>query len=152
MAISTEERKAKQRDYSKRRYHEDAEWRERKRAKMREYAAANDPDREKERARHADKMKSDPDYAARKRAASRKQSALHVRKIKKLIAEHKNCPCVDCGQQYEPFNMEFDHVRGEKKFGLGQAARTNRSVKQVLDEIAKCDVRCVLCHRRRHLA
>jgi len=54
-------------------------------------------------------------------------------------------PCVDCGES-DPIVLEFDHVRGEKHFNLG--ARGQRTVKQVLAEIEKCDVRCSNCHKR----
>lgn len=94
----------------------------------------------------------DPQYHERRKAASRAWKKRHVEKINALVAEAKNKPCVDCGQQYHPCCMEFDHVRGIKKFGLSKAARSNRSIKDVLEEIAKCDIRCVICHRLRHLA
>lgn len=61
---------------------------------------------------------------------------------------------MDCKVSYPPQVMEFDHVRGNKLFNLGhwEKVRLNgRDRKQaVLDEIAKCEVRCPTCHRLRH--
>lgn len=45
--------------------------------------------------------------------------------------------------------MDFDHVRGEKKFNLAVAANKNISIARIQDEIAKCDVVCANCHRER---
>jgi hypothetical protein len=44
--------------------------------------------------------------------------------------------------------MQFDHVWGVKKFNVGADGPT-RSIKQVLDEIAKCQVVCANCHAER---
>jgi hypothetical protein len=43
--------------------------------------------------------------------------------------------------------MDFDHVRGEKKFGI--AICINRAWKLLEAEITKCDVVCANCHRIR---
>ncbi len=61
--------------------------------------------------------------------------------------------CCDCGICYpeEPWLMEFDHVRCKKIMCLGHLAkRGSRSM--LYDEIAKCDIVCVVCHRRRTAA
>jgi len=56
-------------------------------------------------------------------------------------------PCLDCGGLFPPFCMEYDHVRGEKRFALGKMA--NHRLEAVLDEIAKCELVCCACHRVR---
>ena len=56
-----------------------------------------------------------------------------------------NC-CIDCGEN-DPVVLEFDHVR-DKKFTISSFAR-NHTLKDVSEEIAKCEVRCANCHRRR---
>jgi hypothetical protein len=58
-------------------------------------------------------------------------------------------PCVDCGES-DPAVLDFDHRDGEEKLNdvaklLGNCA----SVKAVAREIAKCDIRCANCHRRK---
>lgn len=70
--------------------------------------------------------------------------------LKDVILEYlKEHPCVDCGEG-DPVVLEFDHRDGaDKKFNLGEAMKMAFGVKTVLAEIAKCDVRCANCHRRR---
>ena len=53
--------------------------------------------------------------------------------------------CVDCGET-DRVVLHFDHVRGEKVCSPSNCAPGPK-----LDaELAKCDVRCANCHRRRH--
>lgn len=56
-------------------------------------------------------------------------------------------PCADCKVPYPHYVMDFDHVRGKKKFNLSIACQ--RSNKAVLEELAKCDIVCANCHRLR---
>jgi hypothetical protein len=56
-------------------------------------------------------------------------------------------PCVDCGEA-DPVVLEFDHVRGEKVRGIARMMSGTHSVKTIMAEIGKCDVRCANCHRR----
>lgn len=56
-------------------------------------------------------------------------------------------PCVDCGEP-DPVVLEFDH-RGDKEFNIGSALVTAISVDRLAAEVAKCDVRCANCHRRK---
>jgi hypothetical protein len=46
-------------------------------------------------------------------------------------------------------SMDLDHVRGQKRCDLSQAAAAGLSLKSVEAEIAKCDVVCANCHRIR---
>jgi hypothetical protein len=66
--------------------------------------------------------------------------------IRKIIAEQKAHPCVDCGIQYPVFVMQFDHVRGEKRFNIGRATTKIKSIQTLLEEISKCDLVCANCH------
>lgn len=56
-------------------------------------------------------------------------------------------PCLDCKKVFPPYVMEFDHVRGEKRHNLGKMGNHRRE--RVLEEIAKCDLVCCVCHRIR---
>lgn len=67
----------------------------------------------------------------------------------KIITAAKDVPCVDCGVKYPTAAMDFDHVRGEKKFNIGTRNGVS-SLDSLRAEIAKCDVRCAVCHRLRH--
>ena len=76
----------------------------------------------------------------------RKERALATRKlIYAYLLEH---PCVDCGDP-DPLMLEFDHVRGEKQNEISQMVSDGLAWQRILSEIAKCEVRCVRCHRRR---
>jgi hypothetical protein len=58
-------------------------------------------------------------------------------------------PCLDCGGIFDPVCMDYDHVRGEKKFSVCQMVRMAYSREAIMDEIAKCDLVCANCHRIR---
>jgi len=55
-------------------------------------------------------------------------------------------PCIDCGNS-DIRVLEFDHVRGEKRFGVGKLARHASSLTNLQSEIDKCDIRCRNCHQ-----
>ena len=58
-------------------------------------------------------------------------------------------PCVDCGET-DVRCLEFDHRPGEAKFrDVARMISNSLPWKRILAEIAKCDVRCANCHRRR---
>jgi hypothetical protein len=69
-------------------------------------------------------------------------------KIYAYIAEVKDIPCADCGNGYPPYVMQFDHVRGTKKFNISHNAFWT-SLRVVQEEIAKCDIVCANCHAER---
>jgi len=59
-------------------------------------------------------------------------------------------PCVDCGES-DPIVLDFDHRPGTKKShrrGVSQLAGW-ASIATLEAEVAKCDVRCANCHRRK---
>jgi len=77
---------------------------------------------------------------ANKLVRTRKRQAVF-----KYLQEH---PCVDCGED-DPVFLELDHVRGEKSRTVAALVSDSVSLKTVLAEIKKCDVRCVKCYRRK---
>ncbi|HEU4943676.1 MAG TPA: hypothetical protein VFT10_00785 [Solirubrobacterales bacterium] len=89
-------------------------------------------------------------YAANKQkyidAAARRRRAVVAERIELLIAYLREHPCADCGET-DPLVLEFDHLR-DKKFSIAQAWR-DHNWQTVLDEMAKCEVVCANCHRRR---
>ena len=64
-----------------------------------------------------------------------------------LLDKAKDKPCIDCGIKYDPWVMDFDHLR-DKEFTIS-SFYANYSETKLLSEIAKCDVVCSNCHRIR---
>src|SRR5512137_695387 len=58
----------------------------------------------------------------------------------------KRQPCADCKIQYEPWIMQFDHLR-DKKFTI--ASMFQRVTVEMLEEVKKCEVVCANCHADR---
>jgi hypothetical protein len=48
-----------------------------------------------------------------------------------------------------PLVMEFDHVVGQKLSDVSTLVRDAAAMRVLIDEIAKCVVRCANCHRMR---
>ena len=72
----------------------------------------------------------------------RQQKALAVYEYLKVH------PCADCGEP-DPVVLEFDHVRDAKVADVKRLVSSSHiSLRRVLEEIAKCEVRCANCHRR----
>jgi hypothetical protein len=65
--------------------------------------------------------------------------------VDRYLATH---PCVDCGES-DIVVLEFDHVRGHKGRAISVLVKHGVSGATLMAEIAKCDVRCANCHRRR---
>ena len=63
----------------------------------------------------------------------------------------KQKPCMDCGVQYQPQVMDFDHRDGKTKIaGINQMINLHSCSKaKILAEINKCDLVCANCHRVR---
>lgn len=73
----------------------------------------------------------------------------YIRRNRQLLLHHLlEHPCVDCGET-DLRVLDFDHVRGSKRREVGRMAASPCSVAALEAEIAKCEVRCVNCHRRR---
>lgn len=62
----------------------------------------------------------------------------------KYLLEH---PCVDCGEN-DILCLQFDHVQGEKISGVGVMLNKALSLKTIIKEIKKCNVRCANCHMK----
>lgn len=73
----------------------------------------------------------------------------HIARNRELLLEHLlRHPCVDCGER-DLEVLEFDHVRGKKIGSVAKLAGRPVRLKRLSRELAKCEVRCVNCHRRR---
>lgn len=61
----------------------------------------------------------------------------------------KTKSCCECGES-ETIMLDFDHRNPKNKsFSISKGILNRKSLKTLQKEIAKCDIRCVKCHRRR---
>src|SRR6266850_1731604 len=84
-------------------------------------------------------------YFARPRAPRREQREPYWAWVMNYLASH---PCVDCGE-IDPVVLQFDHRDGTEKVDAVGTMLNRASWSDLLNEIAKCDVRCANCHRVR---
>jgi hypothetical protein len=79
------------------------------------------------------------------RAADKKR-LLEVRTY--ILQYLLNHPC-QCGQS-DPLLLEFDHNEPANKFmTISQMVRDRYGLSKIKEEIEKCTVRCLYCHRKR---
>ena len=78
--------------------------------------------------------------------AAAQKRALADERVAYLLTYFADHPCADCGEA-DPVVLEFDHL-GDKSFSIG-ACLTRYTWQTILAEMAKCDVVCANCHRRR---
>jgi transposase-like protein len=70
------------------------------------------------------------------------------RALRAQVLDHlRHHPCVDCGEA-DPVVLEFDHV-GEKSASISVLLSQTATRKALEAEIARCEVVCTNCHRRR---
>ena len=68
---------------------------------------------------------------------------------REMIRVAKSRPCIDCGNTYPSYVMDFAHRdRATKLFNIGECV-PRYGMPRLLLEIAKCDVVCSNCHRER---
>jgi hypothetical protein len=65
----------------------------------------------------------------------------------KTLAILKKEGCKDCAE-HDPRVLDFDHVQ-DKTAGISWMIRNNVPWEKIELEIAKCEVRCANCHRRK---
>lgn len=80
---------------------------------------------------------------------SKRGRAARLEKIRAYVREYLLAhPCVDCDET-NPVVLEFDHVRGKKDVAVSVMIGKVFGLERIKKEIAKCDVRCANCHRKR---
>jgi hypothetical protein len=81
--------------------------------------------------------------------AAARNAREHERRTQYLLDFLATHPCVDCGEA-DPIVLEFDHLN-DKLFNISAGIR-DRAWAAVLEEMAKCEVVCANCRRRRSAA
>lgn len=96
------------------------------------------------------KRGDDPPWIHRQCKSCEKKNITITRDKKRefILAYAHQKGCVDCGED-DPVLLEFDHVRGDKVTTVCQMAAGSFSLKRIMLEIEKCEVRCANCHRKR---
>lgn len=62
-----------------------------------------------------------------------------------IVLAAKSKPCADCGNTYPFYVMQFDHLpEFEKAFNVSKYYQ--KTVQEIQQEIAKCEVVCSNCH------
>lgn len=80
-----------------------------------------------------------------KNKARKHNKEYRIRNLQYVVDYLKEHPCVDCGER-DPIVLEFDHT-DSKDHNVSQMM--NHSLEKLIEEIAKCQVRCANCHRRK---
>jgi hypothetical protein len=81
-----------------------------------------------------------------RRIANQRRYKSRNRELKAAYLE--GVTCIDCGES-DPVVLEFDHVRGKKRDNISSLVSRAFGWQRIREEMAKCEVRCANCHRRR---
>ncbi len=85
------------------------------------------------------------EYYLKKAKANRK---VGQQRLRLFLREYKrNKGCIDCGES-DPIVLEFDHL-GDKLDTLASMVSRVLSKERILQEVAKCEVVCSNCHKKR---
>jgi|18_taG_2_1085343.scaffolds.fasta_scaffold213316_1 hypothetical protein len=84
-------------------------------------------------------------YSERNKRNKKKRTKENTQYRREVLQQN---PCVDCGEK-DPCLLEFDHVRGIKKYNLSRMWTTGYSLDKIKEELKKCDIRCANCHRKK---
>jgi hypothetical protein len=76
----------------------------------------------------------------------RNRSALKERGQSYIWSVLNSSSCLDCGND-DPLVLEFDH-RSDKEFHISEMPGRH-SIARIKAEVAKCDVRCANCHKKK---
>lgn len=94
------------------------------------------------------KKTKDAAYFQDSKGHHKKLNQKRKQKIRQWIWNYLTAhPCIDCGET-DPIVLEFDH-HSNKVMEIADMIRDGFGIPKLEIEIAKCDVRCANCHRRK---
>jgi hypothetical protein len=76
-------------------------------------------------------------------------NTLRRRKIKSFSIEYKGGKCQICGYNRYAGALDLHHIKGVKKFTMGEDGYTH-SWDKIKRELNKCMLLCANCHREIH--
>lgn len=77
--------------------------------------------------------------------AAKHNEVYKLRSLQFMIDFFKENPCVDCGET-DPIILEFDHLENKS---CAVSEMRCAPLEKIALEIAKCEVRCCNCHRKK---
>jgi formate-dependent nitrite reductase cytochrome c552 subunit len=96
---------------------------------------------------HARHVKRDMTFSGRSPYIDRKRT--YWRSQAELLNRLRDVPCTDCNQRFAPCAMDFDHIDPNMKDYVVTRMIGRAGTARILGEVAKCDIVCANCHRRR---
>ena len=94
------------------------------------------------------KYATDETFRQNKQAQAKAYQHIRRREFQiRILTILKHTGCKDCSEK-DPLVLDFDHMR-DKKSGVSRLLRNNASWDDIEAEIAKCEVRCSNCHRKK---
>lgn len=89
-------------------------------------------------------------YAANKEMYANPSKA-SLAKRKAVFDAAREGPCIDCDEKFPPAFMHFDHINDDK---IANPSRMYKAagMKEMLAEMAKCELVCANCHAGRGVA
>lgn len=73
----------------------------------------------------------------------------HADMRRKLDLLKMGRPCYDCGGDFPPVCLSWDHIPGKEKFFTIGSQMKSHCLDAVIDEINKCQLVCFNCHQLR---
>lgn len=69
--------------------------------------------------------------------------------LRQVLADFKNGKVCPCGEG-DPVCLDFHHLSDDKEISLADVVRNGWSIPRIMREIAKCELICANCHRKKH--